>query len=135
MSNRSSSEQSKTVVDAYYQAGVEGCLTEFARYLHPDFTTTAPKLPKVFVSLSEPHHWKDKNLTRRKALRGRPKNSAPTPLDCNQLEAVPDDERSGAQCRQPPVREGTAQVDVGKFHGWCAQFLRTVVSLRSVDGG
>jgi ketosteroid isomerase-like protein len=42
MSNRSNSEQSKTVVDAYYQAGVEGCLREFARYLHPDFTTTAP---------------------------------------------------------------------------------------------
>ena len=42
MSNRSSSEQSKTVVDAYYQAGVEGRLTEFARYLHPDFTTAAP---------------------------------------------------------------------------------------------
>ena len=43
MSNRSNSEQSKTVVDAYYQAGVEGRLREFARYLHPDFTTTAPK--------------------------------------------------------------------------------------------
>jgi hypothetical protein len=47
MSNRSSGEQSKTVVDAYYQAGVAGRLREFARYLHPDFTTTAPKLPKV----------------------------------------------------------------------------------------
>jgi ketosteroid isomerase-like protein len=42
MSNRSSGEQSKIVVDAYYQAGVEGRLREFARYLHPDFTTTAP---------------------------------------------------------------------------------------------
>jgi ketosteroid isomerase-like protein len=42
MSNRSNSEQSKTVVDAYYQAGVGGRLREFARYLHPDFTTTAP---------------------------------------------------------------------------------------------
>jgi hypothetical protein len=42
MSNQSNSEQSKTVVDAYYQAGVEGRLREFARYLHPDFTTTAP---------------------------------------------------------------------------------------------
>jgi ketosteroid isomerase-like protein len=42
MSNRSNSEQSKTVVDAYYQAGVEGRLREFRRYLHPDFTTTAP---------------------------------------------------------------------------------------------
>jgi ketosteroid isomerase-like protein len=48
MSNRSNSEQSKTVVDAYYQAGVEGRLREFARYLHPDFTTTAPNyLPWV----------------------------------------------------------------------------------------
>jgi ketosteroid isomerase-like protein len=48
MSNRSNSEQSKTVVDAYYQASVEGCLREFARYLHPDFTTTAPNyLPGV----------------------------------------------------------------------------------------
>ena len=35
-------EQSKAVVDAYYQAGVEGRLTEFAPYLHPDFTSTAP---------------------------------------------------------------------------------------------
>jgi ketosteroid isomerase-like protein len=42
MSNRSSGEPSKTVVDAYYQAGVAGRLREFARYLHPDFTTTAP---------------------------------------------------------------------------------------------
>jgi ketosteroid isomerase-like protein len=42
MGDRSNSEQSKAVVDAYYQAGVEGRLTDFARYLHPDFTTTAP---------------------------------------------------------------------------------------------
>jgi ketosteroid isomerase-like protein len=42
MNNRSSSEQSKALVDAYYQAGAEGHLKEFARYLHPDFTTTAP---------------------------------------------------------------------------------------------
>jgi len=42
MSNRSNSEHSKTVVDTYYQSGVEGRLREFARYLHPDFTTTAP---------------------------------------------------------------------------------------------
>src|SRR5262249_11934470 len=40
--NRSNSEHSKTVVEAYYQASVEGRLREFARYLHPDFTTTAP---------------------------------------------------------------------------------------------
>ena len=30
------------VVDAYYQAGVQGRLTDFAPYLHPDFSTTAP---------------------------------------------------------------------------------------------
>ena len=42
MSNRSSSEQSKAVVDAYYQAGIKGGLGDFAPYLHPDFTTTAP---------------------------------------------------------------------------------------------
>lgn len=40
--SRSISEQSKAVVDAYYQAGVKGRLREFAQYLHPDFTTTAP---------------------------------------------------------------------------------------------
>lgn len=42
MSNPSNSAGSKTVVNAYYQAGVERRLTDFARYLHPDFTTTAP---------------------------------------------------------------------------------------------
>ncbi|WP_168991908.1 MULTISPECIES: alpha/beta fold hydrolase [Mesorhizobium] len=42
MGDQSNSEQSKAVVDAYYQAGVEGRLTDFAQYLHPDFTTTAP---------------------------------------------------------------------------------------------
>jgi ketosteroid isomerase-like protein len=42
MSDRSNSEQSKTVVDAYYQAGVEGRLGDFAQCLDPDFTTTAP---------------------------------------------------------------------------------------------
>jgi hypothetical protein len=42
MGDRSSSEESKAVVDAYYQAGVQGRLPDFARYLHPDFTTTAP---------------------------------------------------------------------------------------------
>ena len=40
--NLSISEQSKAVVNAYYQAGVEDRLTEFAQYLHSDFTTTAP---------------------------------------------------------------------------------------------
>jgi ketosteroid isomerase-like protein len=42
MGDQSNSEQSRAVVDAYYQAGVEGHLTDFARYLHPDFTTTVP---------------------------------------------------------------------------------------------
>jgi ketosteroid isomerase-like protein len=32
----------KAVVDAYYQAGKEGRLTDFGPYLHPEFTTTAP---------------------------------------------------------------------------------------------
>ena len=42
MPDQPNSEQSKTVVDAYYQAGVEGRLMDFAQYLLPDFTTTAP---------------------------------------------------------------------------------------------
>jgi len=42
MANQTTSEQSKAVVDAYYQAGVRGRLTEFGSYLHPDFSTTAP---------------------------------------------------------------------------------------------
>ena len=42
MEHASRSEQSKAVVDAYYQAGVQRRLTDFARYLHPDFSTTAP---------------------------------------------------------------------------------------------
>jgi pimeloyl-ACP methyl ester carboxylesterase len=36
------SQRSKAVVDAYYQAGIEGRLMDFARYLHPDFKTSAP---------------------------------------------------------------------------------------------
>jgi ketosteroid isomerase-like protein len=35
-------KQDKSVVDAYYQAGVRGNLPSFAEYLHPDFVTTAP---------------------------------------------------------------------------------------------
>jgi hypothetical protein len=42
MINQTASEKSNAVVDAYYQAGVRGRLTEFAPYLHPDFSTTAP---------------------------------------------------------------------------------------------
>ena len=42
MSDVTKSAQSKAVVDAYYQAGVENRLTDFASYLHDDFTVTAP---------------------------------------------------------------------------------------------
>src|SRR5580765_2031661 len=42
MINQIASEQSMAVVDAYYQAGVQGRLTDFAPYLHSDFSTTAP---------------------------------------------------------------------------------------------
>jgi ketosteroid isomerase-like protein len=34
--------RAKSVVDAYYQAGVRGDLPSFAKYLHPDFVATAP---------------------------------------------------------------------------------------------
>ena len=42
MPNPSHSERGRVVVDAYYQAGVQGRLTSFAPYLDPDFRTTAP---------------------------------------------------------------------------------------------
>src|SRR5712672_1750582 len=42
MTIQTTSEQSKAVVDAYYQAGIRGRLTDFATYLHLDFSTTAP---------------------------------------------------------------------------------------------
>jgi ketosteroid isomerase-like protein len=42
MTCQATGDRSKTVVDAYYQAGVRERLTEFAPYLHPDFLTTAP---------------------------------------------------------------------------------------------
>jgi ketosteroid isomerase-like protein len=42
MTCQATSDRSKRVVDAYYQAGVRGRLTEFAPYLHSDFLTTAP---------------------------------------------------------------------------------------------
>jgi hypothetical protein len=35
-------ERNKGVVDAYYKAGIQGRLTSFAQYLHPEFVTTAP---------------------------------------------------------------------------------------------
>ena len=34
-------ERNKAVVDEYFKAGVQGHLTSFAAYLHPDFTVTA----------------------------------------------------------------------------------------------
>jgi ketosteroid isomerase-like protein len=42
VSEQTNSKQSRAVVDAYYQAGVRRRLTDFAQYLHPDFSTTAP---------------------------------------------------------------------------------------------
>jgi hypothetical protein len=42
MSDRSISERGKAVVEAYYQAGVENRLTDFAVYFRPDLTVTAP---------------------------------------------------------------------------------------------
>jgi hypothetical protein len=40
-------------VDAYYQAGVRGRLTDFAPYLDPDFSTTAPNYLPWAVCLSD----------------------------------------------------------------------------------
>jgi hypothetical protein len=65
MSDRSNSEQSKTVVDAYYQAGVEGRLREFARYLHPDkisehWTVKNGKATSIWVAYFEPQALLDK---------------------------------------------------------------------------
>jgi ketosteroid isomerase-like protein len=42
MTSQSEIERDKAVVDAFYQAGIEGHLTSFARYLDPDFRVTAP---------------------------------------------------------------------------------------------
>ncbi|TXH81143.1 MAG: hypothetical protein E6Q77_08865 [Rhizobium sp.] len=42
MTARSKTGDTLAIVDAYYQAGVEKRLTDFAPYLHPDFITTAP---------------------------------------------------------------------------------------------
>jgi ketosteroid isomerase-like protein len=39
---QSETERNNTVVDEYFKAGVQGRLTSFAAYLHPDFTVTAP---------------------------------------------------------------------------------------------
>src|ERR1700720_3236606 len=42
MTSQSEAERDKAVVDAFYQAGIEGHLRSFARYLDPDFKVTAP---------------------------------------------------------------------------------------------
>ena len=42
MSVQSENERNKAVVDAFYQLGVQGRLTDFAQYLDPDFTWSAP---------------------------------------------------------------------------------------------
>ena len=42
MATETIESQTKSVVDAYYQAGVRGNLADFGSYLHPDFATTAP---------------------------------------------------------------------------------------------
>jgi len=41
MAARSENERNKAVVDEFYKAGIQGHLTRFAQYLHPDFTWTA----------------------------------------------------------------------------------------------
>jgi ketosteroid isomerase-like protein len=42
MAARSENERNKAVVDEFYKAGIQGHLTRFVQYLHPDFTWTAP---------------------------------------------------------------------------------------------
>jgi ketosteroid isomerase-like protein len=42
MAVHSENERNKAVVDEFYKAGIQGHLTSFAQYLHPDFTVTAP---------------------------------------------------------------------------------------------
>ena len=42
MAVQSENERNKAVVDEFYKAGIQGHLTSFAQYLHPDFTVTAP---------------------------------------------------------------------------------------------
>jgi ketosteroid isomerase-like protein len=42
MASQSEHERNKAVVDEYYKVGVQGHLTSFGAYLHPDFTVTAP---------------------------------------------------------------------------------------------
>jgi uncharacterized protein (DUF427 family) len=42
MTVQSENERNKALVDEYYKAGVQGHLTSFAAFLHPDVTVTAP---------------------------------------------------------------------------------------------
>jgi ketosteroid isomerase-like protein len=42
MSYQSENERNKVVVDAFYQSGIRGRLADFAQYLDPNFTWTAP---------------------------------------------------------------------------------------------
>ena len=42
MAVQSEKERNKAVVDEFYKAGLQGHLTSFAQYLHPDFTIAAP---------------------------------------------------------------------------------------------
>jgi ketosteroid isomerase-like protein len=42
MAAQSEIERNKAVANAFYQAGVEGRLSNFAQYLDPDFLVTAP---------------------------------------------------------------------------------------------
>jgi ketosteroid isomerase-like protein len=45
----------KTLVSAYYQAGVQGILPAFGPYLHPDFAVTAPN----YLPWGGTHHGAD----------------------------------------------------------------------------
>jgi hypothetical protein len=44
MAVHSENERNKAVVDEFYMAGIQGHLTSFAQYLHPDFTVTDPTI-------------------------------------------------------------------------------------------
>ena len=47
-------EETKTVVDAYYQAGVEGRLPDFGAFLDDEFVVTAPNYLPGAARISEP---------------------------------------------------------------------------------
>ena len=44
MAVHSENERNKAVVDEFYKAGIQGHLTSFAQYRHPDFTVTDPTI-------------------------------------------------------------------------------------------